>query len=46
MYTNEFIWFKNPLEDMGKREYLASLMDQLLDLIKDNKYEVTITNLL
>jgi len=45
MYINEFIRFKNQLEDMNEGEHPATLMEQLLDQIKDNKYEVTITNL-
>jgi len=30
---------------MGEGEHPATLMDQFLDQIKDNKYEVTITSL-
>ena len=45
MYINEFIRFKNQLEDMNEGEHPETLMDQFLDQIKDNKYEVTITNL-
>ena len=45
MYINEFIWFKNQLEDMGEGEHPAILMDPFLDQIKDNKYEMTVTNL-
>ena len=45
MYFNEFIRFKNQLEDMNEGEHPATLMDQFLDQIKDNKYKVTITNL-
>ena len=45
MYINEFIRFKNQLEDMNEEEHPATLMDQFLDQIKDNKYEVTVTNL-
>jgi hypothetical protein len=45
MYINEFIHFKNQLEDMDEGEHPATLIDQFLDQIKDNKYEVTITNL-
>ena len=45
MYINEFIRFKNQLEDMNEEECPAVLMDQFLDQIKDNKYEVTVTNL-
>ena len=45
MYINEFIRFKNQLEDMNEGEHPATLMDKFLDQIKDNKYEVTVTNL-
>ena len=45
MYINEFIHFKNQLEDMDEGECPATLIDQFLDQIKDNKYEVTITHL-
>jgi len=45
MYVSEFIRFMNQLEDMNEGEHPASLMDQFLDQIKDNKYEVRVTNL-
>jgi len=45
MCINEFIRFKNQLEDMNEGKCPATLMDQFLDQIKDSKYEVTITNL-
>ena len=45
MYINDFIRFKNQLEDINEGEDPATLMDQFLDQIKDNKYEVTVTNL-
>ena len=44
-YIDKFIHYKNQLEDMGQGECPASLIDQFLDQIKDNKYEVTIPNL-
>ena len=34
MYINEFIRFKNQLEDMNEGEHPATLMDQFLDQIK------------
>ena len=36
---------KNQLEDMNEGEHPATLMDQFLDQITDNKYKVTITNI-
>jgi len=47
MHIHEFIRFKikNQLEDMNEGGHPATLMDQFLDQIKDNKYEVTITSL-
>jgi len=45
MCINEFNRFKNQLEVMNEGGCPATLMDQFLDQIKDNKYEVTVTNL-
>jgi len=44
MFINVFIRFKNQLEDINEGECPATLMDQFLDQIKNNKYEVTVTN--
>jgi len=38
MYINDFIRFKNQLEELNEGEHHATLMDQFLDQIKDNKY--------
>jgi hypothetical protein len=45
IYINDFIRLKNQLESMDEGEHPATLIDQFLDQIKDNKYEVTVTNL-
>lgn len=44
-YINEFIRLRDQLEDTGEGERPATLIDQFLDHIRDDKYRITVSNL-